>query len=372
MAGVNSGLEHPGAAVMRGGAGAAVQREEFGASQLQLVRETAAAAVAAREKAAVEARYIMALQRPRNIEVSRQELLKACKYPDFASAAWYKRPAGRTQNPETGKWEDVFAEGFSIRFAEEAIRAMGNIYPDASIVYESDEFRIVRVTVTDMEANVPYSSEIVIKKQVERRKLKEGQTAIGERLNSRGEKVYLVEATEDEVRIRVNNEKSKAIRTDGLRLIPAWLKAECKRAIDATLEGEVKQDPDAQKRKVIDGFAESGVSVAELEEYLGHPMERLNPKEIIELKRLWVAVTNGEVSWAEVLEGRQASRENEPPKTGSKDAARKVAEEKLRQAKGETAEASAPIAEEEPPKPAEESTKGKPRGFDFGGGGAKK
>lgn len=329
--------------------GVMIQREEFGASQLQTVRETAAVAVAAREKAAVEARYSMAMMRPRNIEKSRQELLKACGNPDFAAAAWFDL---RRHNK---------GEGWTIRFAEEAVRAMGNIYPEASVVYESEEIRIIRVTVTDLEANLPYSSEIVVRKVVERKSVREGQTSVGERLNSKGERVYLVEATDDEVRSRVNNEKSKAIRTDGLRLIPAWLKAECKRAIDATLDGQVMRDPETEKRAVIDGFGALGVKVVDLEEYLGRTLERISPKEIVELRRLYVAVANGETSWAEALE----SREPRPgERTGSKEAAQKVAEEKLRKQAGDVTGTDPSGETTDAPEPA----KGKGRGFDFGKG----
>lgn len=296
--------------------GGLVQREEFGATEVMQIRETAATAVAAREKAAVEARYVMALQRPRNIEKARQQLLKACDNPDFAESSWYKIPNK--------------GEGFTIRFAEEALRCFGNIYPETMTVYENEQIRIIRVTVTDLESNLSYSSEIIIQKAIERQRVREGQTVLARRMNSSGKEVFLIEATDDEVLVKQNSLRSKALRTDGLRLIPSWLKEEAKQKIFAAMDGKTKQDPDAAKRKLIDGFAEVGVRVTDLEAYLGHGLEQVSVKELVDLKKIWVAVANGEISWAEVLEARQPSAEE---LKGSKEAQERVLAEKLAKAK---------------------------------------
>jgi len=336
-----------GTELVRASGGAIVQRQEFGATELQVVKETAAAAVAAREKAAVEARYVMALRQPRNIEYARQQLLKACDNKSFASSSWYKIPNK--------------GEGFTIRFAEEALRCFGNVYPETMTVYENEQIRMIRVTVTDLESNLSYSSEVIIQKAVERQNVKPGQVVLGERINSYGKKVFLVEATEDEVTVKQNALRSKALRTDGLRLIPSWLKEEAKQRIFETMSHEIKEDLDGAKRKMIDSFAELGVKVPDLEAYLAHSIERVTPKEVSDLKKIWVAVANNEASWAEVLESRQPSEEE---KHGSKEAAQKVAEDKLKAA-GVTVESKP--ADEQPAESEPEAPKGQTRGFSFGG-----
>ena len=123
--------------------------------------ETASTAVAVQARAAVEARYKMALMRPRSWDEVRVRLLAACKRPGFAETARYAKPVG-------GK----SIEGPSIRFAEEALRAMGNAYVETMVVFDDDERRIVRVTVTDLEANLSYPHDITLRKTVERRRLK--------------------------------------------------------------------------------------------------------------------------------------------------------------------------------------------------------
>ena len=308
------------------GNGAVIQREEFGVSQLQVVKETAATAVAAREKAAVEARYIMAMNRPRNIEYARQQLLKACDNKTFALSSWYKIPNR--------------GEGFTIRFAEEALRCFGNVFPETMTVYENEQLRMLRITVTDLESNLSYSSEIIIQKTIER-KNSQGRAVIGERLNSSGEKVFIVEATDAEVFLKQNILRSKAIRTDGLRLIPSWLKDEAKQHIFEAAQKEIKGDLDGARRKLIDSFAEIGVKVPDLEAYLFHTTERMDPKEVSDLRSIWVAVTNGETSWAEIIESRKPS---DAEKTGSKKAATNVAEEKLAEIHKETAAAKTAAA----------------------------
>ena len=77
--------------------------------------ENAAIAMAAKQKAVVEARYKMALARPRDIDKVRQNMLKDAKRPNFAAVAIYHKPIGKG------------VEGPSIRFVEAAIRNMTTI-----------------------------------------------------------------------------------------------------------------------------------------------------------------------------------------------------------------------------------------------------
>lgn len=358
---------------------ASVSRQEFGVQQLEVIRETASTAIAAREKATVEARYVMALQRPRNIEKTRQELLRACSYVEFAEAAWFDL---KKHNK---------GEGFTIRFAEEAIRALGNVYPEMAIVYESPDIRIVRVTVTDLEANVPYSTEIVVPKRIEKKKLSDGQIALSERLNSKSEKVFLVDATDDEILKSVNNQRSKAFRTDGLRLVPAWLKAECRVAIFKCIRGDIDKDPALARRAIIDGFAGLGIPVEQLAAYL-KPMsiETVTPAVMVDLRLLYKAIANGEITWQDAMEDRHPKDESSKPptdneKNGSAAKAAKVAEEKLAEIRRETAGKGEKAAEDKPLTPEEmdrldaearakeaeqekrtEEPKGTTKGFNFG------
>lgn len=288
------------------------------------VAETATAALATQAKAMVEARYVMAMQRPRDLDVVRERLLKECKRPSFAEVARYHKPIGKG------------VEGPSIRFAEAALRCMTNVTIETLTVFDDAEKRIVRVAVTDLEANVPYSQDVTITKTVERRSVKQGETVIRQRLNSKGEPVFLVEATDDDILNKQGALVSKAIRTLGLRLIPGDLQDEAMDAVAETLRNRDAQDPDAAKRRLFDAFSTMGVSAEQLKEYLGHKADVLNPKELADLRGLFAALRDGETTWREIMDARQPdTNEKKPPqqptttKRGSslKDAIKKDAPE---------------------------------------------
>ena len=75
-----------------------VARNEF--TNEVALPDTAATAVAAQAKALVEARYIMALRRPRDMDVVREKMLKECMRPSFAAVARYVKPIGQ----DRAKW----------------------------------------------------------------------------------------------------------------------------------------------------------------------------------------------------------------------------------------------------------------------------
>lgn len=264
--------------------------------------EMAIAAMAAKAKAEVEAKFVIAFNRPRKLMESRSAILDACKREKFAEVARYKKPVGSKQ--VNGRWEQQFVEGFSIRFAEVAIQAMKNISVETSIIYEDDDKRTVHVSVTDLESNLSYGEDITISKTVERKKLKDGQEKLGERLNSYGDKVYLVAATDDEVANKVAAQRSKVIRNSGLRLIPQDFLEEAVDAIMLTLE-KGGSDPKAEVKKIVDGFNKIGVPAGELEKYLGHSLDTVSKKELNDLRAVWSTISDGESSWADYVAGEQ-------------------------------------------------------------------
>src|SRR5262245_35832870 len=96
----------------------------------------ATAALVAKARADIEARWTMALHRPRNMDQVRAMLLKECRRPGFAEVAIYHKPVGDG------------VEGLSIRFAEAAARCYGNVAQDATQIYDDPDVRVMRVTAT--------------------------------------------------------------------------------------------------------------------------------------------------------------------------------------------------------------------------------
>lgn len=255
------------------------------------VVETAASAIAAREKAAVEARHIVALKRPREIDEVRVRLLKECERPGFAEVSKYEKPVGGEK-----------IVGLSVRFAEAAIRLMTNIAVNVLVTFDDPQRRVVRVEVVDLETNTAYGQDIPIEKTVERRKVANDREVIGQRTNTTGQTVYIVAATEDEFMNKQNAAISKVLRNHGLRLIPGDILDECSKKIDQTYSNKAAKDPEGEKKSVIDGFASVGVMPAALAAYLEHPIDVLVPAELTTLRRLYQSIRDGETTWVAIME----------------------------------------------------------------------
>lgn len=255
--------------------------------------ESAAFAMAAQQKAVVEARYKMALARPRDIDMVRQAMLKDARRPSFANVAIYHKPVGSKG-----------IEGPSIRFVEAAIRNMTNILTETSTVSEDDERRVIRVAVSDLETNTYFSQDVTVTKTVERSKLPQGEKPIRVRTNSYGKPVYVLHGTDDDILNKQNALISKAVRTLGLRLIPGDLVDEALFYVRQTMAKQDAADPDAAKNRLVDAFAQLGVAVESLKDYVGHELSALDPNELQTLRAIYSAIKDGETTWKAVMDDK--------------------------------------------------------------------
>lgn len=296
-------------------AAGAMTRQDMG-GQWTTTAETASAGVAAQARAEIEGHYFMALKRPRDWMQVRIEILKECQRPGFAESARYRKPAGRGN----------VVEGFSIRFAEAALRCMRNVAPKMQVIYDDAQKRVLRISVTDIENNLPYASEITVNKTVERLSLKPGQQALSQRTNSTGRTTFLVEATESDIATKEAAQVSKALRTLALRLLPGDIQDECKEQIDKTMNDNAAKDPDHERKRLVDAFAGVGVEPRALEEYLGHSVAQTVPAEIVELRRVYAAIKSGEATWSDVLAAKLPSPDDAEKKGSVRDKVRQAAE----------------------------------------------
>lgn len=268
-----------------------VVRQEFGATQMEVAAETASASVAAQARAAVEARYVMAMRAPRDIDDVRVRILRECARPGFAEVARYAKPVGRDN-----------VAGFSIRFAEAAARCLRNVLSEVVTVYDDAAKRIVRVSVIDLESNLTYAKDIVVEKTVERRNLKKGQAAKATRLNSYGDTVYVVDATDDEIANKEAALVSKTLRNGVLRIVPGDVLDEAEALVAKTLADRAAKDPDAERKRIADSFAVLGVMPSDLKTHLGHELATASPQELVRLRAIYSAIKAGECTWAEIAE----------------------------------------------------------------------
>ena len=254
--------------------------------------EVAASGAAATAKALVEARYIMAMKRPRDWDRVEQVILRECKRPAFArnTSALYHKPIGDG------------IEGLGIRFVEMALSRMGNVLAEARMVYADAQREVHHVSVTDLESNTVWEIDVVVERTVERSKPADDGSYISVRLNSKGRKVYTVLANDDDILNKRNAIISKAYRTLGLRIIPGHIQDQAESTIREVRTNDAAQDPDAERRRIIAGFDEMNVPADELRKYVGHDLGTCSPQELVRLRGLWGAIKAGETTWAEAVE----------------------------------------------------------------------
>lgn len=274
-----------------------IMRRGFDSTSLS-VDNSATQSLIAKATADVTARWTMAMRMPRDMAEVRQKIMLECRRPGFADAAIYEVPRGADK-----------IKGLSIRFAEVALRCLGNASCEAQTLYDSDTERIIRITATDFETNATWSRDITVKKTVERKFLKKGQRAIRDRINSGGDRIYIVEATDDDVATKEAALISKASRTAILRLIPGHLQDEAFALCEKTYADKAAKDPEAEKNQMLDAFAGLNIMPVAIVEWLGHAIELTTPAELVELRKLFGALRDGETTFPSAVESAKAARD---------------------------------------------------------------
>jgi len=280
--------------------------------------ETAASSAAAQAAALVQARYVVALQRPRDWDDVRHRLLSECRRPAFAAVAEYHKPIGKG------------VTGPSIRFVEAALRCIGNCAQGSTVLYDDSDKRIVSVYVTEMESNTTYEKSITISKTVERKNAR-GYEVLGERVNTYGDTIYIVRATDDDLLNKEGSLVSKALRTLGLRLIPGDLVEEgiglCRESV------KLKIDPAESRKRLADAFGALGVKPSNLAEYLGHSLEQCTPAQLAHLRTIYTGLKEGVATWQDYIspteqDGDSKGAKPQPSKSTATADALKAAKEK--------------------------------------------
>ena len=252
--------------------------------------DPSAVAAAETARAVIESAYVMAFRKPRNEDAARVAILNSFRRHDLAEEAIYSKPVGGSK-----------IQGPSIRCAETCLQKWGNVRTVTQILYEDDNVRRINVSTTDLETNTTFGKDISIRKTVERRN-KEDREVIGERKNTKGDTVYIVKATEDELANKEGSAISKVIRNEGLRLIPSDIVKEAVKVARQTLASKDSVDPAKAKRDVIDAFARVGVNPQDIEKYIGHPLAQLVPAELQELREIYASLKDGEMKWSDLFD----------------------------------------------------------------------
>ncbi len=287
------------------------------ADPIMLPVDPATIAAAEMAKKRIELAYFMAERKPRHEQNAWNKILSACERPGLARKAIYSKPVGGSS-----------IEGPSIRLAEEIIKLWGNITVSTQVVYEDGAKVRINVMVVDLETNTQYAKDINIAKTIERKNTT-GRTVVGERINSSGSTVYIVEATDEEMLNKLASAESKVIRNSGLRLIPSDVIDDAVRRCYATMEKDDAVDPGAANKRLMFEFGKLGVEPRDIELYIGCTMSQMDDKQRNELRGVFRAIKDGETTWAAALEVKTV----DPSKT-----AVEATQEKIDKMKGEMAD----------------------------------
>jgi hypothetical protein len=324
--------------------GTSIERDGFEGRSLEKRHETASTAIAAQAQAEIQARYVVAMQHRRDDDDVRARLLKECRRPNFAARGYYSVPRKGAVGRLTGTRGRV--EGLSVRFAEAAIRLMGNILQSTRTTYDDDFKRLINVSATDLETNAVYQRDFILEKTVERRNPDfDNDVILGKRTNTDGEIVYVVQSTEADLLTKESGLVSRMFRTEAIRFLPADTTDECEREIIRTVQAKDAKDPDAARKEIADGFAALNVLPADLKSYLGHDLAQCSPAQLTQLRGLWVGIRDGAVTWADVMTEKAAGEGGEG-RPAAKTVAEKLAERAAKKPPAPTPTAPAPAAQE--------------------------
>lgn len=248
--------------------------------------ETMQASSIALARAEMEGSIVVAKKFPRNEDDARQRLMRSCERPRFADEVTYNYPRGG---------ERII--GLSIYFAREAARLWGNIRYGYYIVRDDDQDRHIRCWAWDIETNTKVELDDTFRKLVQRKDRKTGKTT-------------WMTPDERDLRELTGNRAARVVRNCILALLPEDLKAECEERSQLTLNTVGAQDPDAARKKIVDGFGRLNIPVAEIERYLGNKLAVATPKQLADLRQVWKALQEGNATWADYAPAA------EPPASG--------------------------------------------------------
>lgn len=289
-------------------------------------------------------RGALAMLVPRKWEEVQSKLLLACQNPEFTKEAVYRR---ESPNGEVH-------EGLSIRFAEIAHALMRNVSVDNTVEFEDDLSIHYRITVSDTESNSTQSKTYRVSKAVERMGVRDDEIVLAERRNGKGQTVFLVPATDEQVASRAGALESRVKRQLVLSLIPVDIRSAC---LASCLELNKRQDatdPAAAVKQLVLEFLAQGIEVSDLKEYLGKPVTGATTAEIQTLRGILNALREGTTTWREIMESKAARAQEKSAKEAfiqQKQTAKAAASGGRKKASGTgstTGGATAPAGDEAP------------------------
>lgn len=247
----------------------------------------------ARAVAEVKAALVIAASRPRNELQARDRLLQACQRIGLASSAIYKYNRGGSN-----------VTGPSIRLAETAARAWGNITYGFRELTRNAGVSECEAFAWDLETNTKAVRQFSVR---HRRDTKKGGYDLTEERD-----IYELMA----------NQAQRRVRAAILEIIPGDIIEDALEQCEKTMSANVSNVGEATK-KLVQAFADLGVTREAIEKRLGHRIEATQPAEILNFRKIYTSIQDGmseAKDWFEMeqsenaLPANQVERPEEPAK----------------------------------------------------------
>ena len=233
-----------------------------------------------------ETQLAIAVQRPRDNKKVLNEALEVLELSStLAEAAIYSKPVGRDQQTNQMK----YAEGLSIRAAEELRRIYGNNSAGTTIIEDRKDDAVIGAAFLDMEKNTRYAEEQVVSKFF---KTKEG---------------HIKQIPPDRFAdVVLKAHKSKLLREVILRSLPAWLKGEFEaKARELAMKGSLV----TLRTKMVQKFTELNVTEAMILGHLGKAsLNDVSRENIVTMRGVFNAIRDGEQNIEDVFGKQEQSK----------------------------------------------------------------
>lgn len=227
----------------------------------------------------------MSLQRPRDEKIILKSAMEELDiYPSCAEEAIYNKPVGKDEGGQMN-----YAEGLSIRAAENLANRWDNSAYGCDIISEDDESVTLAAVFLDYERNTRH----VIQKKVSKFfKTRHGQ--IKEHPPDRFKEII------------IPANQSKLLREVILRSLPAGLKKEYESKAKKLLgSGNLEM----RLKKMITAFKKQGITQRQIEELRGKALKDFEYEDLTEMLGVYNALKDGEITSESLFNERKPGPE---------------------------------------------------------------
>jgi len=224
-------------------------------------------AEAQRSAKEVEAMMFVAKQFPRNENDAFKKIMQSCERTSLAEKALYAYPKGGT-----------LVKGVSIHLAKTMARSWGNLDFGIKELSQENGESIVQAYCWDMETNTREQKIFSVKHTRDTK--------------AKG-KITLTDSRD--IYELVANMGARRLRACILGVIPSDIVEEAQTACNRTLEKGGNGKPLKDRvREMLVAFEKIGVSEKLIEKRLGHSVNAIMEKHLVDLRAIYIAVTTGE------------------------------------------------------------------------------